>query len=92
MSFIIRDKSGNPVLHRGQKIIDSNSAEMQVRTISTRNKTFTICASSNRRDRMGDIVLQEPDAKGNRGLDWGNLLIFYIDSIKIPPFSCRKEP
>ena len=65
MSFVIKDRHGNARIHRDQEVLGSDSSEAVVRDISAQTRSFTICASSDRKDRMGDIVVQS-------GLDMTN--------------------
>jgi len=65
MSYVLKNESGQPFLHSGKKVLGSDSPMHEVRDISAIDKTFSICASSSRRDRLKDEVVQE-------GLDWKN--------------------
>ncbi len=65
MSYIIKDNKGNPIIQGGQKMRGSDSPDAVVRDIEPRQREFTICASSDNVDRLGDRIIQT-------GIDYKN--------------------
>ena len=59
MSYEIKE------LFNGQRLTGFDSSTIEIKGLSSRNKTFTICASSDRPDRMKDIIVQT-------GIDWSD--------------------
>ncbi len=58
MSFVIKDESGNPITRNGRNLMGLDSL-MQVKGLDVEQRTFTITASTDERDRFGDEIVQE---------------------------------